>query len=140
MKAEPKRCINCIENKNCKDSRVSWIFFAVGIVATIAIRAVTILMHLNPVYGKLAWYVGVSGFVIFFIYKFKILQASARLIQEKKLLERITKPGELTAEDSSIIKAILCSLSSQKERINYFFIFALSVIALLFAMYIDLFK
>ena len=39
----------------------------IGIIATIAIRIVTVLMHWNPFYGKLAWYIGVGGFIIFLL-------------------------------------------------------------------------
>lgn len=66
------KCLNCVEYKRCRDSYVSWIFFAIGLVATIAMRVVTVLIHMSPLYGKIAWYIGVGGFFVFFIYKFRI--------------------------------------------------------------------
>ena len=46
----------------------------------------------------------------------------------------------LTEEDYGLLKDILCGISSNKERINYFFIFALSALALIIAVYIDFIK
>ncbi|MCG2711953.1 MAG: hypothetical protein L6416_06485 [Candidatus Omnitrophica bacterium] len=42
-----KKCLNCLQRKNCGDSFVSWIFFVIGLVATVAIRIVTVLMDIH---------------------------------------------------------------------------------------------
>ena len=133
-----KSCRDCAERARCKDSFASWIFFIVGVIAAIAIRAVTFLMQLNPIYGKISWYIGVSGFFIFFIYKFRILQSRSRQIKQQNILEKIEKK-ELLDEDCSLVSTILCSITSKKERINYIFIFGLSALALIIAAYIDFF-
>lgn len=135
-----KKCINCIEYKRCKDSYLSWIFFIIGLIATVAMRAVTVLMNMHPIYGKVAWYVGVGGFFVFFIYKFKVSQARFAFISQRDLVNKINNQKNLKKEDYSLIGAILCGLSSQKERINYFFIFGLSAVALLLAIYMDFIK
>ena len=140
LNLETQKCINCPEYSRCRDSSVSWIFFILGLVATIAMRVVTVLMHLNPIYGKVAWYVGVGGFLLFFIYKFRVNQARSRIINEKNLVDKINNQKDLADEDYKLIGTILCGLRSKKERINYFFIFGLSAIALIIAVYIDLFR
>ena len=71
---DKKVCVNCGQRRNCDDSLVSWVFFIIGLVVTVSIRVVTVLMNVNPVYGKAAWYIGVSGFLAFFIYKFNANQ------------------------------------------------------------------
>lgn len=101
---------------------------------------VTILMHANPFYAKVAWYIGVGGFFLFFVYKFRINQARHNAISQRRLLDKINLKEKLSQEDYDLLGAILCALSSRKERINYMFIFALSALALLFAIYIDFFK
>lgn len=101
---------------------------------------VTILMHASPFYAKVAWYIGVGGFFLFFVYKFRINQARHNAISQRRLLDKINLKEKLSQEDYDLLGAILCALSSGKERINYMFIFALSALALLFAIYIDLFK
>ena len=134
------KCLSCSEYTNCKDSFASWVFFIIGLIATVAIRVVTLLIGMDPVYAKLAWYIGVGGFFVFFVYKFKVNQTRAKVIRQQSLVDKVALGKQLTKEDYVLISAILCGLSSRKERINYFFIFALSAIALLLALYIDFFK
>ena len=62
------------------------------------------------------------------------------IIQELSLVDKVAHQEQLTKEDYSLIGAILCSLSSRKERVNYFFIFGLSAVALLLAVYMDFLK
>ena len=135
-----KKCIDCSEYKNCRDSFSSWIFFIIGLIATLAIRGVTVLMHMNPIYAKVAWYIGVSGFFVFFVYKFKVSQSRIRAISQGDLVDKINQGKQLTKEDYSLIGALLCGISSKKERINYFFIFGLSAVALALAIYMDFFR
>ena len=134
------KCINCSEHRNCSDTFTSWIFFIIGIVATVAIRVVTVLIHLNPIYAKLAWYIGIGGFLAFFIYKYKINLNRARSIERHNLLYKMNEGRGLTRNDYDLVGSILCGLGSKKERINYFFIFGLSAVALLLALYMDFLK
>lgn len=135
-----KKCIGCSEYERCRDSFTSWIFFLVGLAATVAIRVVTVLIHVDPIYAKIAWYIGVGGFFIFFVYKFRVNQGRAKLIIQQDLVDKINDKKQLTEDDYNLIGVILCALSSRKERINYFFIFALSAIALVLAVYMDFLK
>lgn len=137
---DKQRCRHCQEYKRCQNSYISWFFFIVGLVAAVAIRAVTFLLHLNPLYGKISWYIGVIGFVIFFVYKFYIMQSRAKLIGQHNLVEKINRGQPLSEQDYSLISVILCALSSKKEQINYLFIFVLSAVALVFAVYMDFFQ
>lgn len=105
-----KKCDDCMEYKRCRDSYASWIFFIIGLIATVAIRLVAVLMNVNAVYAKAAWYVGVSGFFVFFIFKFKVNQTRARLINRRDLVDKIHHERQLTKEDYSLVGAILCAL------------------------------
>ncbi|MCF7875328.1 MAG: hypothetical protein K9L76_00570 [Candidatus Omnitrophica bacterium] len=135
-----KRCLNCFQKKNCSNSFVSWIFFIIGLIATVAIRVVTVLMNINPLYGKIAWYVGVGGFLLFFIYKFNANRRLSNLIDGENLIEKTRGQKPLSAQEYNLIAGILCSLQSEKERINYFFIFVVSAVALFLAVYFDFIK
>ncbi|MFA5088691.1 MAG: hypothetical protein WC552_06615 [Candidatus Omnitrophota bacterium] len=132
-----EKCVNCPDRRRCQDSRISWIFFVIGLVATVAIRVVTVLMHIHPLYGKISWYVGVGGFFVFFVYQFKIYQQMADRIDRSRLEEKINSNQELMPDDRLLVAAIICRLKSKKERINFFFIFAVSAVALLVAVYYD---
>ena len=135
-----KTCLNCSQRKSCGDSFASWIFFIIGLIATVAIRVVTVLMDIKPVYGRIAWYIGVGGFLLFFIYKFNTNRTLSRIIEKENLIEKARDKEPLSREEYNLIAEILCNLKSEKERINYFFIFAVSAIALLLAIYFDFIK
>jgi len=135
-----QKCLNCKYYSKCKDGFISWIFFITGIIAAIAIRAVTLLAHLDSVYGKISWYVGVSGFLVFFVYKYRILKKRTYEIKQYNILDKLKSKKELTEEDYGLIESILCSLTSKKEQINYLFIFCLSAVALMIAFYVDFIK
>lgn len=77
---------------------------------------------------------------MFFVYKFKILQSDSVMIKKQHILEKIDSQEKFSAEDYKLIERILCALSSKKERINYLFIFGLSAVALVVAVYLDFFK
>ena len=132
--------MNCAETHRCKDSRKSITFFIVGLVAIIAVRVVTILEHVKPVYGKVAWYIGILGFVIYFAYKFRIDNNRATLIKERGLMFKISSGDAIEKEDRIAISSILCALSSSMDRINYLVIFASSAIVLLLTVYLDFFR
>ncbi|NQU73427.1 MAG: hypothetical protein HQ547_01775 [Candidatus Omnitrophica bacterium] len=134
---ENKKCLTCNEYTSCKDSLSSWFFFIIAIIATVAIRVVTVLTHLNPVYAKIAWYIGITGFFIFFVYKFRVGQERAKHISQRNLISKINNKKQLSDEDYSLMGEILCALTSKKERINYLIIFGLSAVALVLAVYMD---
>jgi len=119
---------------------VSWVFFIIGLIATVAIRVVTVLMDIHPAYGRIAWYIGVGGFLLFFIYKFNINRAISRVVENEDLIEKARNKKPFSPEEYNLIAGILCNLKSEKERINYFFIFAVSAIALILAVYFDFIK
>ena len=135
-----KHCVECSEYKNCKDSFASWIFFIIGLIATLAMRVVMVLIHVNPIYAKIAWYIGIGGFLAFFIYKFNVNQVRSNILNQRNLIEKINTKSALTEDDYKVMGAILCGVSSKKERINYFVIFGLSAVALVLAIYMDFIK
>ncbi|NQT06332.1 MAG: hypothetical protein HQ575_02220 [Candidatus Omnitrophica bacterium] len=135
-----QRCSECVEYRRCRESFTSWIFFIIGLLATIAIRVVIVLTHVNPLYGKAAWYIGITGFFAFFVYKFRVNKARAKIIETRGLIKKIDGKNKLSDEDYNVLGAILCGLSSRKEALNYLFIFGLSAVALLAALYFDFIK
>lgn len=135
-----KTCISCAEYKRCRESSVSLIYFIIGMISTIALRVVTLLAHLKEIYGQIAWYIGVAGFFLFFVYKYRVDNARYRLIVKQDLMGKFTAGKELAPEDRQVISTILCALSSNKDRINYFLIFLTSALAILIALYFDFIK
>ena len=134
------QCLNCKELNRCKDSFTYWIFFIIGLIATISMRIVTVMTDINPLYGKITWYLGVLGFFLFFIYQYRIYKSRNKLIIESKITEKTASRLPLEPSDYDLLQYVLCSLSKTKETFNYLFIFASSCIALATALYFDIFK
>ena len=134
------KCADCVEYKRCKETTTSLIFFIIGLIAVIAVRAVTILEHVKPVYGKMAWYVGVLGFFLYFAYKYKVDNDRSHIISSRNLKSKVLHGGEIDKEDRDAIGAVLCALGSKKDRVNYLIIFISSAIVLVIAAYLDLLK
>jgi hypothetical protein len=132
------KCVNCYEYLDCRESSLSWVLFAVGILATIALRVIQPLNFLNPLYGKVAWYVGVLGFFIFFLYQFRTHHNRHLVIEDRGLIPKIKNKEYLTNEDYEALNVLFCEVTSRRDQINFIFISVFSVIALIVALYFDI--
>lgn len=99
-----------------------------------------ILVHVDRVYGQIAWYIGVVGFFIFFAHKFKVEHIRSQLIKKSRLMDKISQDGVMEKSDRELISSLLCALSSSKDKINYLVIFTSSIIAIAIAVYLDFIK
>ena len=72
------------------------------------------------------------------MYKYGVFKERSKLIDDSGLLEKINKETLLTNEDYKILSVILCQIRSNKERVNFLFIFIASGLALMAAIYFDL--
>lgn len=124
----------------CGDSFVSWVFFAIGLIATISMRVIEPLNIIDPIYGKISWYIGVTGFFIFFQYKFISYKKRSDLVMKEDLISKIRSKGNFEDRDYSTLNEILCSITSKKDRMNFIFIAVLSILALLLVVFFDLMK
>lgn len=139
MPESPARppCRNCRLVRSCRDSAASWLFFFVGLVATIAVRLVNVALDVSMVWAKAFWYVGIVGFTVYFVYKFRQDTLRRRYIDASGLREKLSSRASLGAADYDVLASLLCSLRSRKDAVNYFFIFFTSALALLLALYQD---
>ncbi|MFH0839020.1 MAG: hypothetical protein V1893_02420 [Candidatus Omnitrophota bacterium] len=124
----------------CRESAASWLFLFVGLLATIAVRLVNVFLDFNPLWAKIFWYIGIAGFFIYFLYKFKKDRALQKELARIELTKRLSEHTALNAHDYSILTSIVCQLRSNKDMINYFFIFSTSALALCFGIYHDFIK
>jgi len=132
-------CTTCPVSRECKDTAVSWVFLFIGLIATIAVRLVTLLLHLGEFWVKLTWYVGVGGFFIYFLYKYEQDRRLRRELEAIRIAEKINHRKGFTEEDYEFLSGIICRLKSRKDALNYFFIFLSSGIVLALAIYQDFF-
>ena len=133
-------CHDCFELKKCKDPTISWVFFLIALIATVSVRAVNVVLDFNPLLAKLFWYVGIGGFTVFFIYKFRNDNILQKELTRNKITDRLLRKEKLSDADYEVLGTILCKMSSKKDKVTYFFIFLSSALALGLAAYVDFFK
>ena len=133
-------CYDCFRLKECKEPVVSWVFFFLALLAVISLRAVNLMLDFNPGMAKALWYTGVLGFFVFFVYKFKNDHVLHREIERTGLKEKLLHKKDLSEHDREVLGTIVCRLSSKKDKINYFFIFISSALAIFIAVWMDFFR
>jgi hypothetical protein len=122
----------------CKESPITTLFFIIALIATISIRLIGIAGLFSGFIAKFLWYVGIVGFLLFFIYKFKAENARRKIVSDTNIIEKIVNDDKIPYEDKEILVSILCSLTSKKDIINYFVIFFTSGVSLVIALLFDL--
>jgi hypothetical protein len=113
-----------------------WLFW-VGIIATVAYRAIILFNNLDSRAVKIAWYVGTIGFVWYFAHRYRVENFRDRLVKEKSLVSKIKNRQQLSADEQAALVYVLKTLHSTKARWNYIAIFAFSIIALIYGIMTD---
>ncbi|MDH5523937.1 MAG: hypothetical protein OEY01_08080 [Desulfobulbaceae bacterium] len=117
---------------------VIYLFMVLGLVSAVAFRMLTILNSVNPALFRPVWYFGVIGYILFFAYRYYISEKRKKAIRQNLLLEKINSRQEISPEDRELIGYVLASIIKSKENINYLFIFALSIVAILVDILLNL--
>lgn len=115
-------------------------FFIVGLFSAIAFRAIIVFQHLEPGWVRPVWYIGVVGYFIFFLYRYKITRKRKKAIEEYQLIEKVKANACLTDEDREVVLYLLSSIKSSLEDINYALIFLLSIIAIIADLFLGAIK
>lgn len=105
------------------------LFFIIGILSAIAFRIIIVFNNINPQWVRPVWYIGVIGYIFFFLYRYYISYKRKRTIKEYNLIEKLQTDDILSKEDRKMLEYLVSSIKKSRENINYLFIFVLSVIA-----------
>ena len=135
-----KNCKNCFIYQHCKDTFTSWVILFIGLLATISVRVVNLFLDFSPFWAKVFWYIGVGGFFIYFLYKFKQDRNIQKEILKRELVQKLSREEIISFEDREFLKTLFCKFKSNKDAINYFFIFFTSGLALVLGIYLDFIK
>ncbi len=111
-------------------------FLTLGIISAVAFRAITVLQHLEPAWVRPVWYIGVLGYMLFFLYRFYISNKRKKTIERFQLIEKIKANECLTQEDRKVVLYLLSSIKKSPENLNYLIIFYLSIVAIIIDLYI----
>ncbi|OGI08162.1 MAG: hypothetical protein A2Y40_08035 [Candidatus Margulisbacteria bacterium GWF2_35_9] len=112
-------------------------FFWIGIVSAILLRLTYILEHYNPIWSKTAWYVGVLGYTLFFMHRYRVSARRKNTIRHLDLLKKIKNQEKLDEVDYNALEYVLWSISVSKEKLNYLIILVFSFIAVALALILE---
>jgi CDP-diglyceride synthetase len=117
---------------------IIYCFFALGIISAIAFRAIIVFQRLEPSWVRPVWYVGVIGYMVFFLYRYYISEKRKKAIENFQLIEKLKANACLTDEDREVVIYLLSSVRKSPENVNYFIIFLLSILAIIADIYFTL--
>lgn len=106
-------------------------FFLLGLVSSIAFRAIILFQHLEPSWVRPAWYIGVLGYLFFFLYRYRISKKRKKAIDDFVLIDKVRSGAALSGEDREVLAYLLLSIKSSLEDVNYATIFLFSILAIL---------
>jgi hypothetical protein len=105
-------------------------FFLLGVLSSVAFRAIILLQKLCPTWVRPIWYFGVIGYMIFFMYRYGISLRRKRTIAQTNIIEKIKTEVALSQHDREAALYLLSSIQKSREDWNYLAIFILSVVAI----------
>lgn len=105
-------------------------FFVLGLLSSVAFRAIVILQKYEPTWVRPVWYFGVLGYMVFFMYRYYISQRRKHAIAHTEIIEKIRDGKTLAPEEREAALYLLKSVRASQEDWNYLAIFVLSVAAI----------
>jgi len=116
------------------------LFFWSGIIATLSYRAVIVLTYFDPLWIKVAWYVGTVGFIIYFGHRYSIEKKRAQLVEDLQLIKAVQDAKDINKEKTEALCYLVETTLTSKARWNSMFIFITSIIALIIGLVLDIIK
>lgn len=104
-------------------------FFILGLLSSVAFRAIILFQKLSPGWVRPVWYFGVIGYMLFFMYRYGISLRRKRTIAQTNIIEKVRAGAALSPEDREAALYLLSSVQKSREDWNYLAIFVLSVVA-----------
>ncbi len=104
--------------------------FITGLLSATAIRALIVLVHVNPGWVRPVWYFAIIGNLLFFFYRYRITQRRKRAIEEFDLIRKISEDSGLDEDSREVAVYLLRSVIKSPENYNYLIIFIFSFIAI----------
>lgn len=105
-------------------------FFLLGLLSSVAFRAIILLQKYEPTWVRPVWYFGVVGYMLFFMYRYYISHRRKHAISHSNIIEKIRTGEALSGEDREAALYLLKSVRASQEDWNYLAIFVLSIAAI----------
>ena len=107
------------------------LFFCIGVASAIAFRIIIVFRYHHQHLFRTVWYIGIIGYILFFLYRALIARRRKRMIKQFNLLKKLESDRPLDADSREALHYIIASLKKSKENYNYYIIFILSIIAVI---------
>ena len=104
--------------------------FIVGLLSSVAFRAIILIQRVSPSWVRPVWYFGVIGYMLFFMYRYYISLRRKRAIAQHGIIEKIRDGTPLSADARDAALYLLNSIRRSQEDWNYLAIFVLSIVAI----------
>jgi hypothetical protein len=105
-------------------------FFVLGLLSSVAFRAIILFQKFDPHLVRPVWYFGVIGYMLFFMYRYGISLRRKRAIAQTGIIEKLQSAAVLSEEDRQSALYLLSSVQKSPEDWNYLAIFVLSIVAI----------
>lgn len=115
------------------------LFFIIGLFSATLFRLIIFLNRINILWARIAWYLGVVGYILFFGYRYFIARKRRKAIEDNDLLKKL-KASDMEPEASGEIEYILTSLLNSREIVNYVYIFVTSIFAIIADLILVMFR
>ena len=113
-------------------------FFWAGLIATIAYRIIIVLNFYDPLWVKIAWYIGTIGFILYFGHRYDIARKRARLVEDYDLIKTVERAKNINPQKKEALHYLVKTSLTSKSRWNSAMIFILSLVALIIGIILDL--
>lgn len=113
-------------------------FFWTGLIATIAYRIIIVLNLYDPLWVKIAWYIGTIGFILYFGHRYDIARKRANLVKDYDLVKTVDRVQGINPQKKEALYYLVKTSLTSKSRWNSAMIFILSLIALIVGIILDL--
>ncbi len=105
-------------------------FFLLGLASALAFRSIIVFQQLRPGWIRPVWYMGITGYLLFFYYRYRISRKRKQAVSDYNLIEKVEGGAELTPEEREVLTYLLSSIKVSMEDRNYRLIFILSILAI----------
>src|SRR5689334_7144289 len=93
--------------------------FFIGLLSSVAFRAIILFQKFHPGWVRPVWYFGVVGYMVFFIYRYYISLRRKRAIAQSGIMEKIRDGQTLDSDDREAALYLLNSVRKSQEDWNY---------------------
>src|SRR5437868_14914860 len=93
-------------------------FFIIGVLSSVAFRAIILIQRYQPHWVRPLWYFGVFGYMLFFMYRYQISQRRKRTISQTNIMQKLREGSPLSENDREAAMYLLNSIRKSPEDWN----------------------